>query len=95
MNLSASIEDMDLIHKITVRAARHYEAAGNPRDMLGITMDLTATHANGCPLDLAGLLAADPLNFLHDVSGIARRIDRNTGQLRDCFTPRFAVQVPA
>ncbi|MFZ2949003.1 MAG: hypothetical protein WA003_05920, partial [Desulfuromonadaceae bacterium] len=53
-------------------------------------IDITATHANGCPLDLDKLLAADDSNFLHDVIGIIRHIDRRNGQLINCFLPRFA-----
>jgi hypothetical protein len=48
-----------------------------------IEMDLEATHANGCPLRLADLLAADDFNFWHDVSGIARHLDRTTGELHE------------
>ncbi|MDD5106076.1 MAG: hypothetical protein PHC49_10715 [Desulfuromonadaceae bacterium] len=54
-------------------------------------MDITATHANGCPLDLDKLLAADDSNFLHDVIGIIRHIDRRSGQLINCFLPRYAL----
>jgi hypothetical protein len=53
-------------------------------------MDITACHLNGCKLDLAKLLAADDFNFAHDVLGIRRHIDRETGQLMNCFRPRFA-----
>lgn len=53
-------------------------------------MDLTAVHANGCPLRLAKLCEADDFNFLHDMYGIARHLDRDTGKLGGCFVPRFA-----
>jgi hypothetical protein len=53
-------------------------------------MDVDACHNNGCPLDLERLLAADEFNFSHDVFGIARHINRDTGQLENCFVPRFA-----
>lgn len=54
-------------------------------------MDVTACHANGCPLDLEKLLHADAFNFSHDVFGIARYINRNTGKLENCFVPRCAL----
>lgn len=54
-----------------------------------MTMDLIAVHANGCAMDFAAMLAAEPSNFLHDVAGIARHIDRKTGKLGGCFMPRF------
>jgi len=53
-------------------------------------MDVTACHANGNKLDLAGLLAADDFNFSHDVFGIYRHIDRDTGKLGNCFRPRYS-----
>lgn len=46
--------------------------------------------ADGCPLKLEALAKADEANFAHDVFGIRRHIDRETGKLGDCFLPRFA-----
>jgi hypothetical protein len=57
---------------------------------LTMIMDLEACHSNGCPLDFERWLKADDFNFAHDVAGIARHMDRETGQLTDCFLPRFA-----
>lgn len=62
-------------------------------DVLHTMMDIIATHVNGCPIDLDGLLAADDLNFSHDVLGIARHLNRETGQLESFFLPRFSVEV--
>lgn len=53
-------------------------------------MDLAATHANGCKLDLDKLLAFDNFNFAHDVFGIREHLDRKTGKLKDFFLPRCA-----
>jgi hypothetical protein len=60
-------------------------------DWLSLTMDITACHANGCNLKLAELLTADDFDFVHDVFGIRRHINRMTGQLEDCFLPRYAL----
>ena len=78
-----------LITAITRRAEKLSE---NPMqfDVLGCEMDITACHLNGCALDLKRLLKADNFNFAHDVYGIQRHIDRETGKLIDCFLPRFA-----
>lgn len=54
-----------------------------------LIMDLSACHAQ-CPIDFAALAKADGFNFSHDVCGIARHMDRETGLLTDCFVPRFA-----
>lgn len=59
-------------------------------DKADVAMDVTATHANGCPLDLAGLLAAEPFDFAHDLGGIARHLNRETGYLAGYFIPRYA-----
>jgi hypothetical protein len=57
-------------------------------DMLELHMDLTACHANGCPMDWEKLLSADDTTLAHDVGGIQRHISRKTGKLQDCFLPR-------
>mgnify|MGYP006359556787 CR=1 FL=1 len=78
-----------LITAITRRAEKLSE---NPMqfDVLGCEMDITACHLNGCALDLERLLKADNFNFAHDVYGIQRHIDRETGKLGDGFLPRYA-----
>ena len=53
-------------------------------------MDIEACHSNGCPLRLNELLATDDGNFGHDVFGIRRHLDRETGKLGGCFLPRFS-----
>ncbi len=57
---------------------------------MSLHMDVSATHANGNPLRLADLLAADDFNFAHDLSGICNCLDRNTGKLTNNFRPRFS-----
>ncbi|MBR8344194.1 hypothetical protein [Burkholderia ambifaria] len=61
-------------------------------DALGLDMDLTACHANGCPMDWARLNAADDFTLAHDVGGIQLHINRRTGKLENCFLPRCAVK---
>jgi hypothetical protein len=53
-------------------------------------MDIAACNANGCKLKLEEFLAAPGFDFIHDVIGIQRHINRETGQLGDCFLPRYA-----
>jgi hypothetical protein len=57
---------------------------------LSLRMDLTAVHCNGNPLRLEDLLRVDDVNFAHDVFGIRRHIDRETGQLTGFFLPRLS-----
>ena len=55
-----------------------------------VSMDIVATHTHGCPLALQALLDADEGDFLHDIGGINRHLDRDTGRLGDGFIPRYA-----
>lgn len=87
------------IAKIVDRAQALFAREDRQLDRMSAMMDITACHANGCPLDLDRLLAADDFNLLHDVLGIARHLDRDdtsptAGQLLDCFLPRFAKREP-
>lgn len=53
-------------------------------------MDVIACHMAGCHLDLERLLAAERGEFIHDLGGIRKHIDRKTGELGGFFVPRFA-----
>lgn len=88
------------IAKIVDRAEAVFRRNHRQLDRMSTMMDITACHANGCPLDLDRLLEeADDFNLIHDVAGIARHLDRDdasptAGQLLDCFLPRFAKREP-
>lgn len=87
---NATRAEFPVIAKIAARAvllARELEVEYSHQDAL---MDVEACHSNGCPLKLDELLAADDGNFGHDVFGIRRFIDRETGKLTGSFLPRFA-----
>lgn len=90
--------EAQIIGLIAARAME-FDPTGQTHDnaLLDWRMDITACHANGAPLRLAELLAADDFNFVHDVFGISRHICRDTGGLTDNFRPRFAQpeQTPA
>lgn len=79
--------------EIADRAVAMAESIGFNYRKQEALMDVMACHCNGCPLRLSELLAADDANFGHDVFGIRRHIDRETGQLTDCFLPRFSAPV--
>ncbi len=87
INWDVSNADFKLIHQIAERVERDLHPPDPFRDIL---MDLMACHANGCPLRLTELLAAKMLDFSHDYWGIRGHLNRETGKLGDCFTPRFA-----
>jgi hypothetical protein len=94
-------EDAKMIWDIAqraVQAARKTLMATDGRvesEMLRVqdwVMDITAVAANGCPLRLRDLLRADDFNFTHDVFGIRRHLNRETGHLENHFVPRYAKQ---
>jgi hypothetical protein len=74
---------------IADRAVGMYRSLGVRMKRLDILMDVHATHSV-CPLRLDDLLAADDFNFSHDIGGIARHLNRQTGEMEDFFVPRFA-----
>ena len=79
-------------HRIAGKIATRFCKLAPGADHMSTVMDIDACNVGGCPLKLAELLAADDFNFAHDVGGINRHIDRETGKLQDCFVPRYAVK---
>jgi hypothetical protein len=90
VNFKTTKQEYELIIKIAKRANLIYRENGVLIDPVHIMMDLTATHLNGCPLKLQAMLDADDLNLMHDIAGIDRHLDRDTGKLTGCFDPRFS-----
>lgn len=91
INFSVLKEDAQIIGRISKRAFALAKEHGFRYSGLDANMDVTACHANGCPLRLGALLQADNFNFAHDVFGIRQHLNRTTGQIEDCFLPRYAV----
>lgn len=89
LNWTATKSEYRLISKIARRAVNKWQHLNHQH----VEMDISAAHCNGCPMDLQKLLDADDFNFAHDVLGIRKHLDRETGKLRDCFLPRFAGRV--
>ena len=86
--------NMDLIFKIRDRAVdkcKQLDREMSDEERRELLMDLCAAHASN-PLRLEELLNADDANFTHDVFGIRRHMDRDTGKLGGCFSPRFSVR---
>ena len=82
-----SKEDSEIISKCIKRAVKMKLAIGG-NDTLDMSMDVTAAHL-AQPLKLQALLEADNSNFGHDICGIQRHIDRETGKMLNFFLPRF------
>ena len=83
-------EDMELERQIAKRAIIIAKSAGFQYDQMAASMDIDACHNNGNPLKLQELLDADDFNFAHDVFGIRANINRRTGELGNCFVPRYS-----
>ncbi len=86
MNFNVSNTEARIISKIAQRACECFPEG----DRMTFEMDLTAVHANGCPLKLEELFEADGFNFRHDIAGIYNCLDRKTGKLKNCFSPRYS-----
>lgn len=78
------------IRKCVARAVRLHKAGGRTCDKLALEMDLSATNANGCPIDFDKLLSFDDFSFLHDITGIQHHVSRTSGRITGCFVPRSA-----
>ena len=95
MRVEFNTDHTEIVGKIVDRAAGMTKLTKSTR--MSLMMDISA--ANGVngndPIDLDRLLAADDFNFAHDVFGISRHMDRETGLLGNFFSPRFTARVAA
>ncbi len=91
MKFSATRDEITAITLIAQRAVRIARRMDVEYKMSDAMMDIEAAHSNGMRLKLNELALADDFNFTHDVFGIRRHLDRTTGELGDCFVPRFAL----
>jgi len=84
-------EDVLVISRILKRATAPSGFSDQSRHSAYQTldMDLQAAHIND-PLDLEALEGFPDLDFFHDVVGICSNINRETGELMNCFVPRCA-----
>ena len=91
INFATIPEDSILVAKISERAVFLYSKHGVELNRTNVVMDITATHLNGCPLDLEQFLIASDLDFMHDITGISNNLNRTTGKLKEDFLPRHAM----
>jgi hypothetical protein len=87
-------EEARTISKIAQRAVLMAQSHGVRYEFMDADMDISAAHMSN-PMRLGELLGADDGNFAHDVFGIRRHLNRETGKLEDCFSPRFSARVAA
>jgi hypothetical protein len=88
--------DYITVNKIAKFAVSRAKELGVNYTLQDAEMDITAVHLNDCPLKLEEMAenavegAQYESDLIHDVFGIRRHINRETGKLEDCFCPRFA-----
>jgi hypothetical protein len=83
------MRDSEAIVCIGERGERLCAALDVTYKRLDCMMDVETVH-DSIGLDLEALLTADDGNFGHDIGGIRRHLNRITGELEDCFVPRFS-----
>lgn len=86
VSFDISPKDAATINKIVVRASSLLGGF----ERIELAMDLTAVHVNGCPLNLKELLEATEFDLCHDILGMRRHLNRDTGKLEGFFVPRFS-----
>jgi hypothetical protein len=95
INFITEEEDKKDFEAIIHRALRILEPKSD-KDRINLQvdleMDIQVAHSNGNPLDFKKLLSFDDVNFLHDIDGIRRNLNRETGELEDCFLPRCSLK---
>lgn len=79
-------EERLLIIDIAIRAE---ELGALQYNIMSLIMDIETAHEQ-FKLRLNELLAADDVNFLHDIVGIQNNIDRKKKEIGNCFVPRYA-----
>ena len=82
-------EEMPHVEVILTRAVGLFDAHGLFRSRMECFMDLSAAHAV-CPLDLEALAGFDLGDFAHDIGGLNQHLNRDTGEMMNCFLPRCA-----
>jgi len=85
-------EQEDYLKIILERIQKMNQLGDCDYDLLDLRMDLTAIHQNDVELDFKRLAEAKEFNFQHDIFGIRKHIDRNTGKLTRGFLPRLILK---
>ena len=83
IDFNATKEELITMGKICNRA----EKMGIGYERLTMMMDLEVAHSKN-PLRLDDFLNAKDFDFAHDIGGIRYNINREIGELLNCFLPR-------
>jgi hypothetical protein len=92
VRFTATHEELKTIKEIARRAEEMSRGENEIYSLKDWQMTIEACHCNGTPLRLNALLEADDETFGHDVFGIERYLDKDTGKLDPAkFCPRLAM----
>lgn len=83
-------EALAIIKQIAIRAAKLDPTRSTRNGVTDVEADILKCHENAMPLKLQELLEAPGYDFMHDVDGIEYHLDRESGELKDNFCPRYA-----
>ncbi len=85
---STKPDDIVLINRIATRTVDLCKRYGLPApSQMQMGLDIAIAHARR-PMNLWTFLRASDEDFTHDVLGISRHVDRESGHMRDGWTPR-------
>ena len=82
--------DFGLLREVVRRV--HKQFPEYPDTTMTLYMDLEHCHTKGCPLDFERLINFNDGDFLHDIVGIRKNINRETGEIENCFLPRCSAR---
>lgn len=85
-----SITDINTIHRIADRAKEYYSIIGLTDTIARIRRDILVCQRGDTPLNLEKLISMDDDNFVHDIMGIRRNLNRTNGKMYNNFLPRSA-----
>lgn len=90
IKFKATLAEVRVISEIANRALALPGIQGTDVTKQDLMMDIEACHSNGCRLRLLAFASGAPFDFAHDIYGIRRNLNRETGKLEGCFLPRYA-----
>lgn len=81
-------EEIHKIREIVDKCKKIWRKNGVSLNKNSLQMDLIAVHGSCQKLDFDKLLNFNDFNFIHDIGGIIKNLDRKKIELKDCFLPR-------
>jgi hypothetical protein len=93
-NFDLEPEDYQLLLAIVrrLKSTKNFKLEDFWGDETDFKMDLTVTHNHAVKLDFGKLLDAPDSVFFHDIMGIRRGLNRETGKLDNLFLPKCTLK---